>query len=171
MHLTIPASDSQVTTLRAARATAAPGAALVKSILCCGLFFVVSAAHAAGMVSIKGSKVNMRAGSGPSHPVLWELSRGYPLTVIGQQGQWLKVRDFENDEGWVFRTLTAKVPHHIVKAKVANIRSGPGTKYRVLGKAKYGELLRTEGKRGSWAKVRHENGVKGWVSRGLLWGW
>jgi uncharacterized protein YgiM (DUF1202 family) len=129
------------------------------------------AAQAAEMVSVRSKVLNMRAGPGARHAAQWQLERGYPLAVIGRQGDWFKVRDFENDTGWVARKLTGKQPHHIVKSSVANMRSGPGSRYRVLGKAQYGEVLRTLEKRDSWVKVQREDGSKGWVARSLLWGW
>ena len=131
----------------------------------------ITASWAQTMVSAKSNTLNMRAGPGTNHPVLWQLDKGFPLRVVSRKGSWLKVRDFENDSGWVARSLTGKSPHHIVKAKTANIRSGPGTNFRIIGKASYGDLLRTLEKRGKWARVVRSNGGKGWVSRGLLWGW
>ena len=113
----------------------------------------------------------MRSGPGTGHEALWTLSQTYPLKVVGKQGQWLKVSDFENDTGWVFRGVTGKTRYHIVKAKVVNIRSGPTTRARILGKTYYGELLRTLERRQSWVKIEHESGLIGWVSRNLLWGW
>ena len=79
------------------------------------------------MVSVAGMEVNMRSGPGPQHPADWRLDRGYPLKVIGSQGNWLKVIDFENDKGWINRALTSSTPYHVVKAKVANMRSEPST--------------------------------------------
>ncbi|RZA12545.1 MAG: peptide-binding protein [Lysobacteraceae bacterium] len=128
-------------------------------------------AHAREMVSIAKDGVNMRAGAGTRHAVEWELAKGYPLQVTKRQGAWLQVKDFENDTGWVHRPLTNKTPHHIVKARVANIRSGPATSTRVVGRAEKGEVLRTLEKRPQWVKVQQDGGVSGWVSRGLLWGW
>jgi SH3-like domain-containing protein len=128
-------------------------------------------AQAADMISVDVPTLNMRDGAGTNHTILWELSRGYPLSVVKKNGSWLKVRDFENDEGWVYRPHTGKKPHHIVKSKVANIRSGPGTKYRVVSKASRGDLFETVEKRADWIKVKDETGVKGWISRNLLWGW
>lgn len=139
-----------------------------------GLFmlFACLPSHAQEMVSVNRSEVNMRTGASTRHEALWALERGYPLKVISRQGRWLKVRDFENDTGWVYRPLTGKTPHHIVKARIVNIRSGPGTHTKVLGQAQYGELLRTVEKRKAWVKVRQPGGgVEGWVSRPLLWGW
>ncbi len=123
------------------------------------------------MVSIAQSKVNMRSGPGTKYAVLWELGRGYPLRVQGSKGEWLKVSDFEGDTGWIFKSLAAKKPHLIVKRKRINVRSGPGTKYKIVGKANYGVVFKTMGKKKGWVKVKHENGLTGWVMRSLLWGW
>ena len=137
----------------------------------CLLALSTSVAHAQqNMVSVAGSTLNLREGPGTGSPVLWELKRGYPLEITDRKGSWVKVRDFEGDTGWVARSLTGKAPHHVVKSKVANIRSGPGTQHRIVGKAEYGELLRTREKRAEWVRVEREEGVSGWIARQLLWG-
>ena len=136
------------------------------------LFFCLAVSVAqAKMVSINSSEVNLRAGPSTSYRVKWVLGKGFPLQVIRTKGKWYKVRDFENDEGWVYSPLTSRKAHMIVKKKVVNIRSGPGTRYRVVAKAKYGVVFRTLKQVKGWAEVQHEKGVSGWVSRKLLWGW
>jgi uncharacterized protein YgiM (DUF1202 family) len=52
-----------------------------------------------------------------------------------------------------------------------NIRSGPGAKYKIVGKAEYGVVFETLVRQKGWVKVRHETGLTGWVKRSLLWGW
>ena len=141
---------------------------LIATILCLA---TLSSALAQSMVSIKGRVVNMREAPGTGSLVLWELERGYPLRVIARKGGWLQVRDFENDTGWVVRSLTGREPHYIVKARVANVRKGPGMRNPIVGKAQYGELLRTLAKRSDWVRVRRDNGQVGWVAKRLLWGW
>ena len=133
---------------------------------------MATAASADRLVSVNGERVNLRSGPGENHAVLWELGNGYPLKVIGSEGKWLKVADFEDDGGWIHADVTSRDPHLIVKKKVVNIRSGPGTKYKLVGKANYGVVFKTldHGANG-WVKVEHENGLKGWVLRNLLWGW
>ncbi len=126
---------------------------------------------AQNMVSIKGSSVNMRDSPSTQSNVLWELEKGYPLKVIKRQGQWLKVQDFENDRGWVVRSLTGNTPHHIVSAKVANIRKGPGLSHPVVGPAESMELLRNLGKKPNWVHFKRATGETGWISKKLLWGW
>lgn len=140
--------------------------------LLAGVLVPTADALAQRMVSVDRPEINMRDGPGTQHTALWSLVRGYPLEVLGRKGDWYRVRDFERDTGWVYRPLTsAKKPHHIVKSKVANVRSGPGTRYRVIGKAVYGEVLRTLEKRDGWVKVSQSGGSSGWVARRLLWGW
>ncbi len=128
------------------------------------------------MVSVAGEKVNLRKGPSTKYPITWELGKGFPLRVVGSQGNWLKVSDFESDVGWIYKKLVSKKPHLIVKVNKnskarINIRSGPGTKYKVVGKAEYGVVFETLKRGDGWVQVRHESGLTGWVKRSLLWGW
>jgi SH3-like domain-containing protein len=128
------------------------------------------------MVSVAGKKVNLRKGPSTKYPIIWELGKGFPLRVISSQGNWIKVSDFENDVGWIYKNLVSKKPHLIVqtnknsRARI-NIRGGPGTKYKIVGKAEYGVVFETLKRGDGWVKVRHEKGLTGWVKRSLLWGW
>jgi uncharacterized protein YgiM (DUF1202 family) len=144
----------------------------VSLALAASLFaFSVPFARAVEMVSVDRPVINMRAGPGTNHEATWRLNRGYPLIVTARKGGWLQVRDFESDTGWVLGNLTGKKPHFVVKGQDVNIRSGPGTRHRVIGKAQYGEVVQTLERRTGWAKVRNGDGLTGWVSRKLLWGW
>jgi SH3-like domain-containing protein len=143
-------------------------APLLLSVL---VLLAASQAAAQSMVSVARDEVNMRSGPGTQHPADWRLDRGYPLKVIGRQGSWLKVIDFENDTGWIHRPLTSGTPHHIVKAKTANMRSEPTTRSRIVGRLSYGDVLRTLKRSGEWVKLQRQNGLSGWVARRLLWGW
>lgn len=135
------------------------------------LAIAAPAAHSVEMVSVDREVINLRTGPGTAHEATWRLNRGYPLMVTGRRNGWLAVRDFENDTGWVLGRLTAKKPHFVVKAQDVNIRGGPGTRYRVVGKARYGEVMKTLERRDGWARIRNAEGLSGWISRRLLWGW
>mgnify|MGYP003583747992 CR=1 FL=1 len=123
------------------------------------------------MVSVAVKTLNMRTGPGQRYETHWTVTRGYPFRVIGKKGDWLRVSDFEGDKAWVFRPMTNKTPHHVVKAQSANLRRAPGARSPVVKKAGYGEGLRTLDRRGNWLKVQHEGGATGWVQRSLVWGW
>jgi SH3-like domain-containing protein len=126
----------------------------------------------AKMVSIAGDMVNMRSGPGNNYEVVWELGQGYPLSVIEQSGDWLKVADYEGDIGWVQKDQVAEKAYLVVKKRIVNIRSGPGENYRVIRQAHQGVVFRTLGKKDDWVNVRHEEeDITGWVLRSLMWGW
>lgn len=126
--------------------------------------------QAKDMVSVAKPEINMRAGPGTHHPTLWTLARGYPLEVMQTRGQWFKVRDFEKDVGWVYRPLVSKVPHVVVKSRVANVRQAPNTRARIVDKAEYGDVMRQLERRAGWVKVQRTDGPAGWIARQLLWG-
>jgi SH3-like domain-containing protein len=150
-------------------------ARLVKKLATLGLVLSCLAASAwvdaREFVSVNKPHINMRSGAGTQHSALWSLSKGYPLEVRGRQGNWLKVRDFENDVGWVYRPLVGHKPHVIVKSTVANIRLSPNTRSRIMGKAQHGEILRHLGRKSGWVKVQRDDGRQGWMVRRLVWGW
>jgi len=140
------------------------------------LLLAGSGAFAAEMVSIAGNDVNMRSGPGTKYKVTWELGDGYPLMVLKRSGEWLRVRDFEGSIGWIHKDVVDKTPHMIVRVhknsqKRINVRSGPGTKYRIVAQAYYGVVFKTIQEKDGWVNIEHEKGVTGWVARSLLWGW
>ncbi|MFW2368083.1 MAG: SH3 domain-containing protein [Desulforhopalus sp.] len=129
----------------------------------------------AKMVSVVGENVNLRSGPGTKYSVKWKYGSGFPLKVMGEKEGWLKVEDFEGDSGWLYQKLTSKTGHMIVKVhknenQKVNIRSGPGTKYKVVGKAYYGVVFKTIKQQNGWAHVKHDSGLEGWIKRSLLWG-
>lgn len=150
----------------------------IKSVVPVFIFlvlFLCSSAYAE-MLSIKGDKVNLRSGPGTKYSVKWEYGEGFPVKVVKRKGNWVKVKDFENDTGWVHKSLLRKKPQMIVKAnrntdKKINIRSKPGTKSKIVGKAYHGVVFRTLAKKSGWVQVKHETGLVGWIKSTLLWGY
>ena len=133
---------------------------------------LLAPAWAQELVSVRNASVNLRAAPNLQAEVLWKLAQGYPLRVLETRGNWLRVQDFEGDEGWIARSVTAGTPHHIVKSTSINLRAGPGTQHAVVGKAAYGDVLRTARREGDWVQVQHPNGRgTAWVAASLLWGW
>ncbi|MFP3984106.1 MAG: SH3 domain-containing protein [Desulfurivibrionaceae bacterium] len=136
------------------------------------LFLFSTQAQAFKMVSVAVDLLNMRSGPGTKYEVTWQLGKGYPLMIQETRGEWYKVKDYENDSGWVHKKYVNRDPHLIVKKDLINIRSARGTKNRVVRQAKKGVVFKTLKKSRGWVKVKHEKeNVTGWVKRNLLWGW
>lgn len=147
---------------------------------CCFLLFInflifFPASALAEMLSVAKDGVNLRSGPGTKYEIKWEYGEGFPLRVVTKKGDWFKVKDFEDDTGWIYKSLLTSEKHMIVKVnkksnKKVNIRSGPGTKFKIVGKAYYGVVFKTLEQRSGWARVKHDTGLEGWIKRSLLWG-
>ncbi len=136
------------------------------------LVLLLTSTAGARMVSVASDIVNMRSGPGKNYPVLWELGKGYPLKIIETRGNWIKVSDYENDKGWIYKKLVNRTAHLVVKNNIVNIRSGPGKDHKVIRQAKKGVVFKTMGKEKNWVRVFHdESKLTGWIKRNLLWGW
>lgn len=128
----------------------------------------VTVALSAEFVSVSKDGVNVRSGPSTSHQILFKFPAGYPLKVIGRQGKWLKISDFEGDKGWIFSTLVNTTPFVIVTVKEGNVRSGPGTNFDRVGSVTREVILRKLEQKGSWVKVSHPR-LTGWVHTKLVW--
>lgn len=96
-----------------------------------------------------------------------------PLQELKRKGSWIRVKDFEGDIHWVFKKIvTKKFKCAVVKAKKANLRTGPGTKFPMaedlpsVDQYTVFKLAKTKGK---WAQVTDSFGDSYWVFRKLIW--
>lgn len=123
---------------------------------------------AAEYVSVNNDNVNLRSGPDTKYSVLYELPAGYPLKVVSRKGEWLKVSDFEKDQGWIYASLVSQTRYVIVTVKEGNVRSGPGVNYDKVGSVSREVILRQVKRDGDWVQVAHPK-LKGWLHRKLIW--
>jgi SH3-like domain-containing protein len=126
-------------------------------------------------MSIQGDNVILKSSPDHKAKTLWEYGNGFPVEVLKKQGDWLMVKDFENDSGWIHKSRLKKGQQVIVKAnkdedKTINVRSGPSTADAVVANAHYGVVFTALKKKEQWLQVRHESGMTGWVNVSLVWG-
>ena len=131
---------------------------------------VASAAESVEFVRVTAETANVRRSPSRSAEALRQAFEDDPLRVLATRDGWLKVRDFEGREGWIHAGLTDGRATVIVTARMANMRSGPGTGHAVTHTAERGVAFRVTGSRGSWLRVTHADGPQGWVHRDLVWG-
>jgi len=134
------------------------------------LLLTASQASAAERLAVNVAKANVRSGPGTSHEIMWEVERYYPVVIIKKSGAWYLFRDFEKDEGWLKKTLLAKIPTVITVKQECNIRSGPGTKFPISFKTQdKGVPFKVLKRKGKWINVQHADGDKGWIFKSLVW--
>ena len=135
------------------------------------ILFFCSNGLAADFVSVNKDGVNLRSGPDIKSDILYELPKGYPLKVIEKKNGWFKVSDYENDRGWIYSSLISNDRYVIVKAKEANMRSGPGTNYKIVGEVYREVVLKKISVQNKWVKVSHPllPGGKAWIYQNLIW--
>ncbi len=69
---------------------------------------------------------------------------------------------------FVLSTGAALAEMVAVSGDAINMRSGPGTKYKVLWKLGHGFPLRVLKKKGSWLRVQDFEGTIGWVNKSVV---
>jgi len=121
---------------------------------------------------VKVTEANLRKGPGTNYDKTWEVFKYMPFKKLAKKGRWYKVRDVDGDVHWIYSKLvTDKFECAVVKVDEANVRSGPGIKYKKTALSpviKY-ESFKVIKRKGSWVKVVDEFGDTGWIYRKLLW--
>ena len=128
--------------------------------------------HIHGMcVNVK--KANLRSGPSTKKQITWEVFMYMPLVRLNRKGSWYQVKDFEGDTHWVFKNLvTTKFKCAVVKVDKANLRIGPGSKFRQpsdLPSVKKYTVFKLIKIKGQWAQVKDSFGDTHWVFRKLVW--
>lgn len=127
----------------------------------------------ASMASVGKNNVNVRNAPSLQADVLYQLHLGYPVEVRKTKGSWVKIKDWDDNTGWVYRPLiNRKVHTALVIPEVVNIRKGPGLKYGVVEQAEGGEIYKIFKEKGDWLKIGYylENQAIGWVRSDMVWG-
>ncbi|TFW18308.1 SH3 domain-containing protein [Duganella callida] len=102
---------------------------------------------------------------------LFVVPRGAPLEVVLAYGEWLKVRDVSGELAWTeAKGLSAK-RNVIVKMANLKVRANPDDSAAAVFTADKGVLLEVaDSANGGWIKVRHRDGLVGYVKNSEVWG-
>ena len=117
-------------------------------------------------------EANLRSGPGTKFEKTWEVFKYMPFNKLSKKENWYKVEDVDGDVHWIYTKLvTSKFKCAVVKVDKANVRSGPGEKYKKTSMSpalKYDsfKVLKIQT---PWVKVLDEFGDSGWIFRKLLW--
>jgi len=134
------------------------------------LILGVTPCLAGDYVSVTKDGANIRSAPDAKKELLWEVFKDFPLQVTKRQKEWVEVKDFEGDQGWIYANLvSSKEKRVIVKANTANLRSEPSKESKSVATVKYGVVFTPLEKKGEWLKVKHEDGTSGWISNSLVW--
>lgn len=126
----------------------------------------ISQVDAATQTITVTARVNFRKGPSKNYSVIRKLYKGYELTYLGQNGNWIKVK-YNGDTGYVYKDYVTSLK--TVTANV-NFRTGPSTSYSritTISKGNYVEVLSTSG---NWVKAKY-NAKTGYIYKDYVSGY
>lgn len=100
--------------------------------------------------------------------VIWQ---GYPVEIIVNLGDWVKVRDNQGGLTWVeSKNLSPKRTVIVVQGPVEMRQAADGSSDVVSLLDKDVVLDLIEATSGGWVKVKHRDGLTGYVQANAVWG-
>lgn len=126
-------------------------------------------AYAQQRLSVQKPTVHVRSGPGTQYSTLWDAEQNYPVQVVETKNNWVRFKDFEGYEGWIYRPLLGTTEAVVAKQARVNVRSGPGTNHEIAFIVEKGVPFQVLTRKGDWVKVQHADGDQGWIKKDLLW--
>jgi SH3-like domain-containing protein len=102
---------------------------------------------------------------------LFVASRLYPVEIVINIDNWVKVRDQAGDLAWVEKKALSEKRTVIATAPVADVRQAASDQAAVVFQVQQGVALDVaETPSSGWIKVRHADGLTGYVKISQIWG-
>lgn len=135
------------------------------------LLFTGSAAYALDYVSVAEPGAVLYDAPSLKATKLFVVSRYMPLEQVVILDAWVKVRDSSGGLAWIERRALEAKRYVIVTATLTALHQAPDQNSTVLAKIQQQVALEwLEGTDTGWLKVRHADGVVGYVKTGDTWG-
>ena len=97
--------------------------------------------------------------------------QGMPVEIVSRYGDWVKVRDVDGEMAWTETKGLSARRNVVVKALSARVRAAPDENAAILMTADKGVLLELSDPQASeWVRVRHQDGIAGYVRVTEIWG-
>ena len=116
--------------------------------------------------------LNLRTGPGSNFEIVRRMAHGSHVDVLETKGSWSRIHhQVSGAEGWAFRKYLANEKSSSTLRRVhspndgyLNLRSGPGSDFKILRRMYHGDQVDALERNGNWVRVYHHNtGAKGWA--------
>ena len=121
-------------------------------------------------LTLKNNEVNVRAGPSKEYPIKFVYKKKYlPLEILDKSEHWRKIKDFENNSGWIHISQLSKKKAAIVIEDELIMFSNPTVYSNPIALLKKGRLVKIKKCNDKWCKAISED-FKGWLKKKSLWG-
>ena len=121
-------------------------------------------------LSLKKNEANVRVGPSRDYPIKYTYKKKYlPLEILDKFENWKKIKDFENNSGWIHTSLLSKkksainIKNNSILYKKSTIFSEP------IAKLETGRLVLIKKCKVKWCKITSGK-YTGWIEKKYLWG-
>ena len=134
-------------------------------------FFTQSSANEnINFLSLKNSEVNLRQGPSFEYPVKLTYKKKYlPVIILDRSDAWRKIKDFENNSGWVHISQLSKKKTALNSRNNSILYRKPTIYSKPIARLEIGRLVLIKKCKEKWCKIT-SGGFKGWVFESSLWG-
>tara|TARA_B110000438_G_scaffold148318_1_gene142860 strand:- start:448 stop:906 length:459 start_codon:yes stop_codon:yes gene_type:complete len=121
-------------------------------------------------LTLKNNKVNLRQGPSFKYPIKLVYKKKYlPVIIIDKSETWRKIKDYENNSGWIHISQLSK-KKSAINIRKNNIIYKKKTIYsKPLVRLEIGRLVLIRKCNNSWCQIE-TGGYNGWVLKEALWG-
>tara|TARA_B100002051_G_C16578660_1_gene556437 strand:- start:219 stop:659 length:441 start_codon:yes stop_codon:yes gene_type:complete len=136
------------------------------------IFFFIPSTYAFDeyFLTLRNDKVNLRQGPSFEYPIkLFYKKKFLPVLVQDSFENFRKIRDHENNTGWVHISQLSKKKAAITIEDDQLVFDRPSIYSTPSVVLKKGKLCRIKKCKDNWCKVQVEN-FKGWIKKDNLWG-
>ena len=121
-------------------------------------------------LTLRNDKVNLRQGPSFDYPIkLFYKKKFLPVLVQEKYENFRKIRDHENNTGWVHISQLSKKKAAIIIDDNQIVFNSPSVYSKPSVILKKGRLCKIKKCKNNWCKVKVEN-FEGWVKKNSLWG-
>ena len=121
-------------------------------------------------LSLKNNEVNLRQGPSFEYPIKFIYKKKYlPVEILDKSETWRKIKDFENNSGWIHASQLSKKKSAICKKNNSVLYKKPTIFSKPIAKLEIGRLVLIKKCKVKWCKIT-SGGFSGWINKNFLWG-
>jgi len=129
-----------------------------------------SFANSNNFLSLKNNEVNLRKGPSFEYPIEFIYKKKYlPVIIIDESEAWRKIKDFENNSGWIHISQLSKKKAAINIKNNSIVYEKPTIFSKPIARLELGRLLLIKKCKNEWCQIKTGK-YKGWIFKKFLWG-
>ncbi len=134
------------------------------------LFFTTNLLCDEYFLTLRNDKVNLRLGPAFDYPIKIIYKKKYlPVLVKEKSENFRKIRDHENNSGWIHISQLSKKKAGIINVNFSYLLSKPTIYSRPNAKLEKGHLVIISKCKRNWCKVKTGK-FSGWIKNKDIWG-